>query len=221
MTTEYALTNGKQGQYDLLEASQLPDPFPALAKLRENSPVHWSEKNRFWLISRASDVRMILQTPEVFSSDTGAQMTIRAQQLPPSVRHDFEIGGRFFFGHLQTMDGEKHAQQRHAVMKAMTSLFTGALRRTVAERVDDLIDKVLDDGACDFVSRFAYPLPALVIFDLLGVPPEYHHAIQTAANSFFAFSMASYQGDAERLRQIATSVQASWMPAPKPNFFLD
>jgi len=38
--------------------------------------------------------------------------------------------------------------------------------------VDDLLDQVPGTGAWDFVSRFAGPLPAIVIADMLGVPRE-------------------------------------------------
>jgi len=41
-----------------------------------------------------------------------------------------------------------------------------------------LLDEMERAATCDFVSEFAYPLPSLVIFDLLGVPAEDHENIR-------------------------------------------
>jgi cytochrome P450 len=96
MRTEHSVSNVYEDRFDLLGMSHLQDPFPVLAKLRDESPVHWSDKYKFWLMSRAREVRTILQSPELFSSETGSLMVARTQHLPASARRHFEIGSRFF-----------------------------------------------------------------------------------------------------------------------------
>jgi cytochrome P450 len=65
----------------------------------------------------------------------------------------------------------------------------------------------LDDleraGACDFVAQFAYPLPSLVIFDLLGVPAEDHETMRETAKALVMFPNAVYKGDVEMIDHIA------------------
>jgi cytochrome P450 len=41
-----------------------------------------------------------------------------------------------------------------------------------------LLDEIEQAATCDFVAEFAYPLPSLVIFDLLGVPAEDHETLR-------------------------------------------
>jgi len=45
-----------------------------------------------------------------------------------------------------------------------------ALRPNIARIVDDLLDAIVARGSADLVADFAYPLPASVIMDMLGVP---------------------------------------------------
>ena len=39
-----------------------------LARIRREDPVHWDEKNEFWLLTRHADVRAASKDPELFSS---------------------------------------------------------------------------------------------------------------------------------------------------------
>jgi cytochrome P450 len=55
-------------------------------------------------------------------------------------------------------------------MTAFTPQLLAEMRTSIQQRTDHLIDDMERAGTCDFVSQFAYPLPSLVIFDLLGVP---------------------------------------------------
>ena len=47
----------------------LSDEAEALAWLRRNDPVHWDEKNRFWLLTRHADVQYASRNSELFSSE--------------------------------------------------------------------------------------------------------------------------------------------------------
>ena len=41
----------------------------------------------------------------------------------------------------------------------------------ITELVDELLDDMAAKGSCDLIADFAFPLPAIVIAELLGVPP--------------------------------------------------
>ena len=68
---------------------------------------------------------------------------------------------------------------------------------------DDLLDEMEQAETCDFVSEFAYPLPSLVIFDLLGVPAEDHETMREAAQGLVTFPSTVYKGDFGAMEHIA------------------
>src|SRR5262249_35163354 len=49
--------------------------------------------------------------------------------------------------------------------------------------VDDLIDAVIDQGSADLVQDLSYPLPIIVIGEMLGVPPEDRQMLIDAATA--------------------------------------
>jgi cytochrome P450 len=166
-------------------------------------PVYWSEKYSFWMLTRYQDVKAALQAPGQFSSATGAEIEERRAQFPESVRPFFDVCKRFVYTHFQAADPPEHTEQRHAVMGAFTPQIIGELRTAVQQRADDLLDKMQGAGICDFVSEFAYPLPSMVIFDLLGVPAEYHETLRRASRAFGDFPKAMYGKDSKRIQELA------------------
>ncbi|HVM40354.1 MAG TPA: cytochrome P450 [Acidimicrobiia bacterium] len=73
------------------------------------------------------------------------------------------------------MDPPDHTRLRRLVSKAFTPKAVEALRPRVAEIVDDLLDEFADrarEGAVDLIASVAYPLPVVVICEMLGVPAE-------------------------------------------------
>jgi cytochrome P450 len=189
--------------FDPMKPSNLQEPFVYFAKLREEKPVYWNPQYSFWMLTRYQEVRAALRAPRHFSSATGVEIEKRAEQIPQSVRASFDIGKRFLYTTLQAADPPRHTDQRQAVAHAFTPHAVAAMRASIERRVDRLLDEVERAGTCDFVSQFAYPLPSLVIFDLLGVPTEDHETIRQAANATVTFPSAVYKGDFGSMDRIA------------------
>jgi cytochrome P450 len=190
--------------FDVLTPANLQEPFLLFAKLRREMPVYWNEKYSFWMLTRYQDVKAALRSPGQFSSATGAEIEERRAQFPESVRPFFDVCKRFVYAHFQAADPPEHTEQRHAVMGAFTPQIILQLRAAVQQRADNLLDEMeRDTGICDFLSEFAYPLPSMVIFDLLGVPAEYHETLRRASRAFGDFPKAMYAKDSKKIREIA------------------
>src|SRR5215471_2195775 len=69
-------------------------------------------------------------------------------------------------------DPPEHTRLRGLVTKAFTARRIEQLRGRVADLVGDLLDRVANQGHMDAIGDFAYPLPVLVICELLGIPEE-------------------------------------------------
>ncbi|AXC10741.1 putative cytochrome P450 hydroxylase [Acidisarcina polymorpha] len=88
-------------------------------------------------------------------------------------------------------------------MRGFMPLVADVVKTSIQVRVDRMIDSLFAKGSFDFVADFAYPLPSLVIFDLLGIPEEDHATIRDTAKLFWLFPVAMYQQDLELLDRIA------------------
>jgi cytochrome P450 len=189
--------------FDPMTPSNLQEPFVFFAKLRQEKPVYWNEQYSFWMLTRYQDVKAVLRAPRQFSSATGVEIEKRAEQIPQSARASFDIGKRFWYTAIQNTDPPKHTDQRGAVMNAFTPQVVAEMRTSIQQRVDHLLDEMDRAATCDFVSEFAYPLPSLVIFDLLGVPAEDHEAMREATQALVMFPSTAYKGDFGAMEHIA------------------
>jgi cytochrome P450 len=71
---------------------------------------------------------------------------------------------------LLCADPPRHTWLRSALGAWFTPRFVEDLRPRVAELVDDLLDRVTTGREFDVIADVAYPLPATIIGELLGVP---------------------------------------------------
>jgi cytochrome P450 len=143
---------------DLLEPALVADPHPHLRALREHDPVHWSDAHRAWLVLRHDDVIAGFRDP-AFSSEG-------VVELPPGT------GVRGLSSWMAFRDPPQHTRLRKLAQKAFTPRVAEKLRPRVQEIVDELLDDLASEGGGDFVQSFASPLPAIVIAEMLGVPPD-------------------------------------------------
>ena len=73
--------------------------------------------------------------------------------------------------HMMLMrDPPDHTRLRGLVAKAFTARRIEAMRARVQDLTDRLLDKVIPLGRMDAIRDLAFPLPVLVICELLGIP---------------------------------------------------
>lgn len=152
---------------DLLRPEAVADPFPAFAALREADPVHWSERHRAWLISRHDDCAAAHTDPRL-SSDRMTPMLrrLRERGASPGLVAMVSVLADW----MTFRDGESHRRLRRLVNRAFTPRVVARMEGKVAALADELIDQLPARGPVDLVAAFAYPLPATVIAEMLGVP---------------------------------------------------
>lgn len=154
--------------YHPLHLAVLADPYPSYHRLRAESPV--LRDRRFgWVLTRYDDVAAILRDPRASARRPLPDEPIPAQ-LRPLAREVREIR------HLQSSwllctDPPRHTRLRALVQAAFTPRVVDAMRRRVQQVVDELLGAVQSAGRMDVIADLAYPLPATIIADLLGVPP--------------------------------------------------
>ncbi|MEZ5382811.1 MAG: cytochrome P450 [Microthrixaceae bacterium] len=70
-----------------------------------------------------------------------------------------------------------HTRLRSLVSRAFTPRRTEAMRPRIAELLAPLLDEMAQQGGVDVLDALGARLPAAVISDLLGVPPELHEEL--------------------------------------------
>ena len=139
-------------------------PVPEIRTISGDSPVFRAELpdgRVVWLVSGYENVRQLI-VDQRFS---------RALAVTPGhAQQGFEM---FAAGSINGMDPPEHTRLRKLVASAFTARRAEALRPRVASIVSELIDAILErPQPADLVAAFSLPLPARVICEMLGVPPE-------------------------------------------------
>ena len=156
-------------EYTLFCRGRLADPYPLYHQLRSEDPVHWSQQANSWILTRYDDVRFTLQhDPRL----TAERLSLLLAQLPPEVQAEVEPLRRLLSTWMQYYDPPDHTRLRSLVNRAFTPGTMERLRPRIEAIAEDLLQAVRARGRLDVISEFAYPLPAIAIAELLGVPPE-------------------------------------------------
>jgi cytochrome P450 len=154
--------------FDPLDPDCLADPYPYYAKFRREAPVFYAPKIDFWVVSRYEDIRRIVSDPETFSN---ARVQEPLHPLTPEALEDLRSGVRVV-PTTSTADPPLHKRTRKHAARAFYARRVAELEGRIREIANGLIDAMISDGRADLVDRFAFPLPASVVFSLIGYPEE-------------------------------------------------
>jgi cytochrome P450 len=152
---------------NLFDADFRIDPYPGYAHLRATAPAHRVRGPMgvdMWLITRYDDARAALGDPRLSKSPDHAPGWMRDLGLISG--ETSRLGT-----HLLSTDPPDHTRLRKLVAKAFTQRRVAGLRPQVQQIADDLI-AAMPAGEVDLIAALAFPLPIMVICELLGVPAQ-------------------------------------------------
>jgi len=156
---------------DFADPATNADPFPIFKKLRESDPVHWSGPMKAWVVTRYEDVKAIALNNTQVSANRLAPFFAA---VPESRRTSYASLMVYLANWMVFRDPPDHTRLRRLFTKAFTSRSLDTLKPNIRAIVDMLLDdlaaKEIAGQTVDWVTDFAYVLPAFVIMDLLGVP---------------------------------------------------
>ena len=158
--------NGAPG-VDLLTPERVTDPYPVFAELRDSRPVFYNERYRAWFIHRHDDLLAALKDPR-FSSDRIGP--VFEHKLTESQRRERAPTYRILGEWMVFRDPPDHTRLRKLVSRAFTPRAISLWRPRIIEVTDSLIADMAHRGHMDVIGDFAYPLPAVVIAEMMGVP---------------------------------------------------
>jgi pimeloyl-[acyl-carrier protein] synthase len=147
-------------QFNPIDPEFVADPYPVYHRLRAEDPVHHSPLG-FWVLTRYEDVVASLRDPRLAKEAIATFVAERLGITPVGIGLS-----------MLDRDPPDHTRLRGLVSKAFTPRVVEVLRPHIQQIVDGLLDQAEGRGEMDLIEDFAYPLPVIVICEMLGVPVE-------------------------------------------------
>jgi cytochrome P450 len=171
-------------EYERFCAGQLDDPYPLLAWLRDHDPVHHSPQLDAWIVTRHDDVLAGLLDPRLANDRVAGNMNA----LPPGLRTTCAPLGDHVSNWLGFTDPPKHTRLRNQLRTTFTPALARRLEARIVAIVDELLTEIETVREPDLIAALAYPLPARVICEVLGVPIERSVEFQSWSDDLVAFT---------------------------------
>ncbi|PAF07477.1 cytochrome P450 [Shouchella clausii] len=149
---------------DFLNESFIRNPFPAYKQVREKDPVY-----RFllpnglyaWIVTRHEDAIAVFRDSRFITTPPHVMDITK----PTGPIHK-EIMSR----NLLSVSPADHRRLRRLVQKAFTPRMVEKLRGRIVDIAHELLDKVQHKEEMNLIEDYAFPLPIIVICEMLGVP---------------------------------------------------
>ena len=168
---------------NLLRPEVLADPYPLYREIRSQDPVHWDDENDFWVLTRYADITSVLRDGR-FSKAQG--MTAGLDRLPEDERETAKPVFGVFKKQMLYADPPYHTKLRGLVNKTFTPRTVQNMKPHIQNLVDEFLDAVQESGRMDVISDLAFPLPATVIMEMLGLPVEDRAQFKKWSDDLFA-----------------------------------
>jgi cytochrome P450 len=151
--------------YNPLDPRVHADPYPHYRHLRESDPVHRSPLG-FWVLTRYRDIATLLRDPRLCHEPSAEEFGFTNE------------GASMLF-----RDPPAHTRLRALVSRAFTPRMLESWRARIHQIVSRSVERAKERGEIDVIADLAFPLPATVICEMLGLPPEDQAQCRTWTNA--------------------------------------
>ncbi|MEV7618361.1 cytochrome P450 [Streptomyces sp. NPDC089799] len=130
-----------------------------LRGVRPASAVEFDEEIGTWCAYGFDEVEQVLGDYETYSAATAAYAAV-------------QVDPKFQEGDISQMDPPEQSKYRKLIGAAFSPRVINGLEDRIVKITHELLDEVQEKGSFELVADLAYPLPVIVIAELLGVPLE-------------------------------------------------
>jgi cytochrome P450 family 142 subfamily A polypeptide 1 len=141
---------------NVLDPEFYVDPWQTYRWLRDEAPVFWDPVQRVWAISRYDDVLTVERDGGRYSSFPGSRPHLDQSSDQSMINSD----------------DPAHQAQRNLVSRGFTPRAVRDHEDHIRQIVTEILDGVVPLGECEAIEAIASRLPAMMIGELLGYPPE-------------------------------------------------
>ena len=144
------------------------DPYPQYAALRDRSPLYLDRLTGAYLVSRYEDVHRLARDR---SLTVGTHRASSTPVIEAELARNDSSGGVSLRMMLRR-DGADHSRLRNLVARAFTPKAISLWQERTESVVHGLLTGLAERDTIDVVSDYAAILPARIISEMLGVPPD-------------------------------------------------
>ncbi|TXR67700.1 cytochrome P450 [Bacillus sp. AR18-7] len=138
----------------LMGKKALEDPYKPFAwykEMREKEPIYFNHQADMWNVFLYEDVKTVLEDKEYFSNN-----------MPEKKKSPFSQS-------ILGMDPPKHTQIRSIVNRSFTPKALREWEPRIQQITNDILNQLSNRETFDIVRELFYPLPVIVIAEMLGV----------------------------------------------------
>lgn len=143
-------------QYNIFDPAARANPYGIYAALREEAPVLQNPMLGMWMANGYDDVQQVLRDYAHLSSEWIGLGELGEVLKAPTMLFS---------------DPPTHERLRQVVAPMFTTRAVSAMSERITAVTSGLLDELRLGEPFDIVGELAYPLPVIVIAEMLGVPP--------------------------------------------------
>ena len=155
--------------FDPLSAEFLADPVSFMEAVPDDEPIFYAPSIDYYVVTRYEDIAEVFLDHETYSA-AAAQLPLVA--LDPAAIQILRDDGYKPQPSMVSLDPPAHRRLRNPTVRAFTPRRVRAMEPKIREIVDQLLRDIDASKPFDVVSALAFPLPATVVFELIGIPEE-------------------------------------------------
>ena len=169
------------------------NPYPVYSALRRHDPVHWDEEHELWVLTRYTDVAAALVSPGLVRG--AGELTMEADDPLRRV-----LSRMMLFS-----EPPRHTRLRSLANRAFTPRRVEGMRVRIQAIVDELFERIGGRRDVDLVADLAYPLPVIVISEMLSLPRVDIGLFKRWSDDIIAYSAGAIDME-ERARTSVTAL---------------
>jgi cytochrome P450 len=155
--------------FDPLSHEFLADPYAVIAALppAAQRPVFFAPSIGYYVVMRHADIEQVFREPGTYSAAVAQAPLV---PLVPEAQQILLAGGHKPQPSMVSLDEPQHARLRKPAARAFSVTRVNALVPVIESTTARLLDAVAGRPEFDLVAALAFPLPANIVFSLMGVP---------------------------------------------------
>lgn len=155
--------------FDPLSPEFVADPFAVMAALPPASaqPVFFAPSIGYYVLRRYADIEQVFRDHGSYSAAVTQAPLV---PLVPEAQQILLAGGHKPQPSMVSLDEPGHARLRRPAARAFSMTRVNAMVPTIEATTARLLDAVAGAAEFDLVAALAFPLPAYIVFSLMGVP---------------------------------------------------
>lgn len=155
-------------EFNPLQQDFRQNPYPTYRRFREADPVHWSAVFGFWVCTRYDDIVSILRHSKASANPRDWERFDDYVEALGETGPAYDMQSRW----MLLENPPDHTRLRKLVTKAFTPRVVENMRAHIQDIVHDLLDTVHAKRRFNIIQDVAFPLPVIVIAELIGVPTQ-------------------------------------------------